>query len=151
MDKMVISGTQTGADRAGLDAAIACGIKTGGMIPKGCRTDEGNRPELLAQYGLIESTSASYPARTEANVLGSDGTVLFGNMHSPGCSLTLRLCVRHWKPYITNPDSPAVLSAWLRDRGINVLNVAGNRERTNPGIYQRTFDTCREAFILWMR
>ena len=143
----IISGAQTGADRAGLDAALAIGLLTGGWIPKGCRTDDGPlSPKLMLRYNLQEHVSSAYPPRTEQNVRESGGTVLFGNMNSPGCALTLRLCVRHGKPYFTNPDSPAVLKAWVTDKGIGMLNVAGNRECTNPGIYKTTFLTLVEAF-----
>lgn len=144
--KRIISGAQTGADRAGLDAALALGLETGGWVPKGKRTDEGPLPEAdMLRYKLVEHESYAYPPRTEANVKGSDGTVLFGNMSSPGCSLTIRLCLKHGKPHLCNPATPEQLRQWVDNHHITVLNVAGNRERTNPGIYKRTFLTLMEA------
>lgn len=140
----IISGCQTGADRAGLVAAKDMGYLTGGTVTKGNRTDEGPRPDLITLYGLTESPYHGYPPRTVANVREADGTVLFGNMGSPGCGLTLDSCIKYGKVYIVNP-TPQALKAWIVRRGITVLNVAGNRERTNPGIYTRTYNTLIEA------
>lgn len=142
---LVISGGQTGADQGGLRGAKLAGVKTGGMMPKGFRTQEGPRPDLAAEYGLIEHpTSSAYPPRTEWNVQYADGTVLVGHMASPGCGLTIRLCIKHGKPYITNPTCES-LKAWLAAHDIRVLNVAGNREHTNSGIHDRTRDLVLEA------
>lgn len=140
----IISGCQTGADRAGLDAAKHLGLETGGTCTKGNRTDEGNRRDLIPVYGLREHSSWMYSPRTEANVLEADGTVLFGNMDSPGSKLTLKLCKKHEKPCLTNPDAN-MLKRWIEKWGIQVLNVAGNRERTNPGIYDIAYNTIVEA------
>ena len=143
----IISGAQTGADRAGLDAALALGLDVGGWITRGRRTDEGPlSPEDFIRYKLKEHPSRAYPPRTEQNVLESDATVLFGYMHSPGCKLTIRLCLRHGKRYKANPTVDELCRLLLGEWGsVRVLNVAGNRERTNPGTYQRTYDTLVEA------
>lgn len=141
MLKKIISGGQTGADQAGLRAGKALGIETGGWIPKGRRTDDG--PMVVAMFedlGLKEHTSWAYPPRTEQNVLDSDGTVLFGNMDSPGCKLTIKLCKQHKRPYTTNPTTEE-LRTWIDTNGTETMNVAGNRERTNPGIEAHTFKT----------
>lgn len=139
--KRIISGAQTGADRAGLDAALLLGLEVGGWIPHGRRTDTGPlSPEDFALYGLKEHTSSAYPPRTENNVRESDGTVLFGNMDSSGSALTIKLCKAYRRPFLCNPTT-AELAAWLTANAIETLNVAGNRERTNPGVYQRTFRT----------
>lgn len=141
----IISGAQTGADRAGIDAGRDLGLATGGWIPKGRRTDEGPLSVDLANaYGLKETNEVTYPPRTAMNVRDSDGTVLFGHMHSPGCSLTIKLCGQAKKPFITNP-SAADLREWIESKRIKVLNVAGNRERTNPGIYVHTHNVLMEA------
>lgn len=82
------SGGQTGADQAGLRAARACGLSTGGTAPKGWETKDGPAP-WLADFGLVECERPGYPARTEANVRASDGTILFlGPEPSAGCELT---------------------------------------------------------------
>lgn len=141
----IISGAQTGADRAGLDAALALGIETGGWIPLGRRTDEGPLSlDLMRLYHLHEHPSANYPPRTEQNVRESDGTVIFGNPYSPGCSLTARLCRTRHKPCLIMDAvayDVAELVKWILNNGILTMNVAGNRERTNIGIYSLTFRT----------
>lgn len=143
----IISGAQTGADRAGLDAALCLGLLVGGWIPRGRKTDEGElSTDLMLRYCLQEHVSAAYPPRTEQNVRESDATVLFGRMSSPGSALTIRLCKLHNKRYYENPTADAlryILAHTWND--VAVLNVAGNRERTNPGIYLTTFDTLMQA------
>ena len=114
-------------------------------MPRGCRTDEGSKRWMLAEYNMVEHDSWAYPPRTECNVVDSDGTVLFGNVGSPGCKLTIRYCKQHGKPYIINPDAMG-LRMWADSNGIETMNTAGNRESTNPGIYQSTIDTIVEAF-----
>jgi len=144
MVERIISGGQTGADRTGLEVARELGIATGGYVPKGCRTDEGPAPELVTEFGCEEHHSWTYPPRTRLNVWHSDGTVLFGNMDSPGCALTIRLCHEHNKPYLTNPSAED-LREWLDEYSIKVLNVAGNRKRTNPGVVALTRSTLLAA------
>jgi hypothetical protein len=84
----VISGGQTGVDQAGWRAAKACGIPTGGYIPKGFLTEEGFRPEFVERYGAVETETTGYQDRTRYNVLEADGTVWFGSQDSPGFKLT---------------------------------------------------------------
>lgn len=142
----IISGGQTGADLAGLDAAIYLGLEVGGTIPRGRRTDRGRMLEsLFVRYNLKESSSSLYPPRTEQNVRDSDGTVIFGSTISPGSKLTIKLARKHNKPYIVNP-SPRALRQWVERCKVSILNVAGNRERTNPGIYKLVYETIVEAF-----
>ena len=139
------SGAQTGADIAGLDAGLALGLMTGGWIPKGRRTDEGPLShEDMLRYRLKEHSSWAYPPRTRLNVAESDGTVLFGNMSSPGCSLTIKYCKELHKPYICNPTA-VELRQWTIDNNIETMNTAGNRASTNPRVYQLTYDTIVEA------
>ena len=76
MMERVISGGQTGADQAGLAAAKACGIPTGGWMPKGFLTTAGPAPELAAEFGLKEH-SGEYAERTGANVRDADATIRF--------------------------------------------------------------------------
>lgn len=144
MVKKVISGGQSGVDRTGLEVAKALGIPTGGTAPKGYRVDGGNDPSLGKDFGLVESPYPTYPPRTEANVRDSDGTVLFGNMDSPGCKLTIKLCDKLEKPFLCNPLASELLE-WLEDYGVEVLNVAGNRMRTNPGAAKQAQQVLKEA------
>src|SRR4051794_30696209 len=68
----VISGFQSGADIAGIRAARAHGIPTGGAMPRGYLTEDGPRPEFVALYGAVELATEEYKARTERNVVDSD-------------------------------------------------------------------------------
>jgi len=143
----VISGGQTGADRAGLAAAKAAGIATGGWMPKGFLAQDGPRPLFAALYGLTEHASDRYPPRTALNVKESDATVCFAtNWDSPGEALTRQMCERYGRPRLeVTPGgsvSPADVAAWLKANAVRVLNVAGNTERTSPGVGAFT-----EAFL----
>lgn len=129
----IISGGQTGADRAGLEAAKELGLPTGGYAPKGWRTDNGPAPSL-ADFGLVETESAGYPERTSLNVQASDGTLIFGDAGSSGSRLTRQLCKQYRKPYAINPRNRKEIRGFIEYHNVQVLNVAGNRERTNPGI-----------------
>lgn len=79
----IISGGQTGADQAALDAAIELGIPQGGWIPKGRLTEAGTLPE---KYNLTEMPTKAYLKRTRQNVLDSDGTVIFSHGELKGGS-----------------------------------------------------------------
>ena len=145
MIKKVISGGQIGADMGGLFAAYtAPGIETGGWAPKGFRTEAGSKKILGTQYKLKETKSPLYPPRTKRNILNSDGTLWFGGTESPGARLTFRLCHEHDRPIkrirysgknrrLSKHEIPGLVK-WVRRHNIEVLNVAGNRESTNPGI-----------------
>src|SRR4029077_8823814 len=74
MLRKVISGGQTGADRAGLDFAIHVGLEHGGYVPKGRKAEDG---KIAERYHLVELSTTSYPARTKRNTEESDGTVTF--------------------------------------------------------------------------
>lgn len=144
----IISGGQTGADRAGLDAAKELGIATGGKCPRLFRTETGSDPSLK-QYGLTETASSDYTERTRLNVLDSDGTVIFadvsnGKITSRGSLLTLKTARENDKPCVVNPTG-AELVKWIKSNNISVLNVAGNRENTSPGIYERVRKVLMEA------
>ena len=136
----IISGGQTGADRAGLDAAKELGIATGGRCPRLFRTETGSDPSLK-QYGLTETVSSDYTERTKLNVMDSDGTVIFADVSndkitSRGSLLTFKTARDNDKPCVVNPTA-AELVKWIKSNNISVLNVAGNRESTSPGIYVR--------------
>ena len=95
MLRKIISGGQTGVDRAVLDASIELGIDHGGWIPKGRLTEDGPFPD---KYNLKEMPTSSYPKRTERNVIDSDGTLIIshGNL-SGGSLLTRKLATNHGK------------------------------------------------------
>ena len=128
----VISGGQTGVDQVALEVAKALGYETGGTAPKGYRTDAGPNLALRDLYGLKESWSPQYAPRTIVNVRDADAVVWFGDPSSPGGRLTLEMAEQHRKRYRVNP-TPAELCDWLDQwPEHHVLNVAGNRLRTNP-------------------
>jgi hypothetical protein len=123
MVQKVISGGQTGVDQIGLEIARSLNIPTGGTAPKGFKTEVGPNPEL-ANYGLIESHSASYPVRTKRNVRESDGTVIFGDPDSGGTKLTIDTAHQMGKACLINPTADE-LRNWLIQFNIQILNVAG--------------------------
>lgn len=141
----VISGAQTGVDQAGLAAAKYLNYRTGGWVPQGCLTEDGPRQDLIDLYNLQPLRTISYSIRTAYNVRNSTGTVLFGEM-THGTALTKVVCEDLRKPFLVNPTA-VELRAWIYEHRIVVLNVAGNRESRNPGIYQRTFDLLTTALI----
>ncbi|MCU0372377.1 MAG: hypothetical protein MUE56_03950 [Ignavibacteria bacterium] len=142
--KKIISGGQTGADRAALDAALYLGIPTGGWCPKGYRTEKG-KDLSLKKYGLRETLSSRTVERTVKNIRVSDGTVIFtsldknGSFTGKGTRLTYDTAVKLKKPFIVNPDKITFL-CWLYIYRIKTLNVAGNRKSLNRRIYKQTFD-----------
>ena len=144
--RKIISGGQTGADIGGLVGARRAGIETGGMATKGYRTDAGPQPDVLRGFGLVEHSSSAYGPRTACNVRDSDATALFGNVDSPGSRLTKELCTRYGKPLPLENPSAEELRRWVLVNQFGVLNVAGNRERNNPGIARRVAATIVEAF-----
>ena len=137
----IISGGQTGVDRAALGAAIELGIQRGGWCPKGRKAEDGVIPD---HYPLQETSSASYPVRTEKNVKDSDGTLIPTIEPVTGeIALTPKVARKLRKPHLVidlskEPDPNAVRN-WGQEYSIKVLNVAGPRESKTPGSHGRTF------------
>lgn len=134
----IISGGQTGADRAALEFAIAHGIPHGGWCPKGRRAEDGAIPQ---EYALRETSSDDYRQRTEWNVRDSDATVIFTVRSglTGGSKLTVECAAQHGKPWLhlseESPGNPAArLREFLTTHRIKVLNVAGSRASKEPGV-----------------
>jgi hypothetical protein len=135
----IVSGGQTGADRAALDWAIAHELPHGGWCPRGRKAEDGTIP---TRYRLSETPGAAYVQRTEWNVRDSDGTVVLSLSRTltGGSSKTVELAQQHGKPWIhLARDAHAVdaanqLRRFVEEHGIRVLNVAGPRASTEPGI-----------------
>ena len=149
----VISGGQTGADRGALIAARAAGIPTGGWMPRGFLAHDGRHPEFADLYGMEETASDRYPPRTARNVKAADATLRFAtDWASPGEVLTLSLCEKFHKPHLdVTPGgllTPADVADWLVRTGVRVLNVAGNAERTSPGIQDAVTEFLTAVFRL---
>ncbi len=140
----IISGGQTGADQAALDAAIALGIPHGGWLPKGRKTETGPLP---MHYQLKEHPSPRYRERTERNILSADATLIcsHGSL-SGGSALTQALTIRHDRPFLhinfehAPPQAAAQrVEQWLEQVRPAILNVAGPRASSDPHIYQAVF------------
>jgi hypothetical protein len=137
----IISGGQTGVDRAALDVALAVRIPCGGWCPRGRRAEDGRIPD---RYPLSETASADYAARTEANVRDSDGTLLIhlGAMEG-GTALTKRFAEQSGRPcFAVDPRSDTALAdtlAWLETNDVSDLNVAGPRASKEPAIYDEAY------------
>ncbi|NUQ66419.1 MAG: hypothetical protein HUU20_28480 [Pirellulales bacterium] len=145
--KKIISGGQTGVDRAALDVAIELGIPHGGWCPRGRLAENGPIPP---EYQLLETESSEYRVRTERNVLDSDGTlILYRGQLTGGTELTSRLAVRYGKPRLAvNLDGdcdPEEARRWLSDAGVCVLNVAGPRESQSRGIAAQAAEYLRQV------
>ena len=140
----IVSGCQTGADIAGIDAAISYDFPYGGWVPKGRRTEAGPLPE---KYLVQEMPTKGYPKRTEQNVIDSDGTVIFvhGKL-SGGSDLTRKLAEKHKKPWLhldmlenSVEGAADTLLAWIDRMGVEVLNVAGRSASKDSHIYAVVF------------
>lgn len=133
----IISGGQTGADRAGLDAAMEAGIPVGGYCPKGRLAEDGTVPD---KYLMIELSKGGYPARTERNVVESDGTLILNvGKLSGGTKLTQDSTRKHGKPCLVvqldkQPET-APVRQWVEANNIRILNIAGPRESKHPGLH----------------
>ena len=141
----IISGGQTGADRAALDFAIARNLPYGGWLPRGRKTEDG---ALDLKYRLQEMPTTDYAKRTEQNVIDADGTVIVSHgFPVAGSALTLEFTRRHDRPCLhidlkeISPEKAAeVLVSWLGENRIRVLNVAGPRAGRDPAIYPAVMD-----------
>ncbi len=143
----IVSGGQTGVDRAALDVAIELGIAHGGWCPRGRLAEDGPIP---ACYQLTETESPEYPVRTEQNVLDSDATlVVCRGLPTGGTELTLRLATRHGRPVLVvdlaaGPNVGKV-RRWLARHARGTLNVAGPRESQSPGIAAQAAEFLRRV------
>ena len=135
--RKIVSGGQTGVDRAALDVALALGVPCGGWCPRGRRAEDGVIP---ARYPLQETGSQDYAKRTSRNVIDSDGTLILaiGALHG-GTLLTAQLAEKSGKPCLVvdlaAPLESGKVHSWIHENQISVLNVAGPRESQHPGIH----------------
>ncbi len=148
----LISGGQTGVDRAALDAAMEHGMDVGGWCPRDRRSEDGAVP---IHYPLSETAARSYAVRTEWNVRDSDGTlILVLNEISSGTRLTADAARSHGKPLkiehlaaatgsglltgenSTEEQAESVVD-WIQRHKIRILNVAGPRGSSSKEIYPK--------------
>jgi hypothetical protein len=154
MIKKIISGGQTGAGQAALDAAIKWNIPHGGWVPKGRKAE--HRP-LLSIYQLKEMPTGSYPERAEMNVIDSDGTLIVTHGELTGESeYTLEMTKKHNRPYFhadlhINNSSFATAQAiysWVKEHTIESLNVAGSKASKDIHIYRAALKILEIVFHL---
>ena len=147
----IISGGQIGIDQAGLRAAKAVGLETGGVMPKGQLVYDpktGGKisdPKVANEFGLTEHTSGGWLPRTEQNVKDANGTLIYDPTAKPnpkavgddswierkwgltsGSKRTVGYATKHGKPYIVNPTQEQLIQ-WIQDNNIQTLNIAGPR------------------------
>jgi len=151
MISKIISGGQTGADRAALDVAIKYAFPHGGWCPKGRKAEDG---AISWDYALVESPSGNYLQRTEWNARDTDGTVIFtmSATVSGGSKRTIDFAQKHTKPWIhLHPemaqDPAEVLRDFVEKHNIQSLNVAGSRGSKEPELHAWVCGVLETAFF----
>lgn len=142
----IVSGGQTGVDRAALDVALERGIPCGGWCPAGRGAEDG---PIDRRYPLRETPSADPAQRTEWNVRDADATlILAAEPLAGGTAFTRECALRHAKPFlVVDPaaEDPARVRRWLEARAPARLNVAGPRESGAPGAYAAAAEFLRRV------
>ena len=141
MLRKIISGGQTGAGQAALDAAIKYSFSHGGWIQKGRKTEDGILPY---KYKLKELKSGAHPNYTERNVINSDGTLIISHEKLKGGSVLPRRLAKKYNRqflHISLDETPAFIAAskinnWIIEYDIEILNVTGSRAGKDPKIYE---------------
>lgn len=157
----MVSGGQTGVDRAALDAARSVNLPIGGWCPRGRRSEDGRIP---SEYPLRETAARSYAVRTEWNVRDSDGTlVVVLDEVTSGTRLTVDLARKHQKPlhivhlhpsaapglFLDGNSANAELASvveWLSQHRIRILNVAGPRGSSAESVYREAMTFLVDLF-----
>ncbi len=145
MKLKIISGGQTGVDRAALDAAIELNIPHGGWCPKGRLAEDGR---IDARYALDETESADYSERTKLNIRDADATLIILpeqiDKISDGTILTINEVKEKQKLFlldnIIEADLENKILCWLNRYGFTTVNIAGPRESQSPNIYRETYN-----------
>jgi hypothetical protein len=151
MIKKIVSGGQTGADRAALDFAIRFDIPCGGWVPKGRKAEDGPIPKF---YNLQELPESGYTRRTEQNVIDADGTLIISSGELTGGSqYTQKMAVSHQRPWlhinlnqISSFRAVQIIRDWIKAHQIEILNVAGPRSSKEPNIYRSVFNLLETVF-----
>jgi predicted Rossmann fold nucleotide-binding protein DprA/Smf involved in DNA uptake len=150
--RKIISGGQTGVDRAALDLAIKAGIEAGGYVPKGRAAEDGRIPDTYPN--LIETETDDPAQRTELNVLHSDATmIIFRNALAGGSKLTAEFAERYKKPFMQIDLSSGDLETlsrdakqWLDTISGEILNIAGPRASEDTEIYSKAKQFLERVF-----
>lgn len=142
--RKIVSGGQTGADRAAWDAAIEAGLETGGFVPAGRLAEDGLIP---ARYNLIETETENPVERTRLNVINSDATLILTHGEPAGGTKTTKQLADAAKKPVLHIDfssigideGSTIASIWIRDNNVTTLNVAGPRASEDDAIYGDTY------------
>jgi hypothetical protein len=153
MIRQIISGGQTGVDRAALDVAIKLALPHGGWIPKGRITESG---PLADKYNLKETESSSYTERTEKNVMDADGTLIISRGPLAGGSeYTREMALKHDRSWLHIDLSQSAafqavttINQWIMQKKIGILNVAGPRASKDPSIYREASNILESTYYL---
>jgi len=135
----VVSGGQTGVDRAALDAARGLGVPCGGWCPRGRLAEDGT---IDPGYPLRETPSGDYDQRTLWNVRDAEATLVLHVGKMTGGTAYTAACAREMGRELlavdltSDPDA-AEVAAWVGRHRMTTLNVAGPRESGSPGVYDR--------------
>lgn len=146
----MISGGQTGVDRAALDVALELDVPCGGWCPRGRRAEDGRIP---TRFPLKECSSRNYAVRTRLNVEESDGTLILSRGKlTGGTALTESIARQVQKPclvidLVVEFDAQPV-EEWVAENRIRTLNVAGPRESQQVGIFEQACDYLRKFIKL---
>jgi hypothetical protein len=151
MTPVIISGGQTGADRAGLDWAIAHRIPHGGCCPRGRRAEDG---VIDAKYRLVEMDSSSYLERTRANATDTDATVIFtiaasltgGSRRTAEFARTSRKPCLHLSRDRDGAAAGEMLKRFAAEHHVARLNVAGSRASKEPDVAGFVTEVMTAAF-----
>lgn len=143
----IISGGQTGADRAALDAALDLHFPAGGYCPKGRLAEDGPLPPRYP----IEELSGGYRARTRKNIQAADGTVVFYYREiEGGTALTVSLALKEKSPLklidietVTAKTAIELIGAFCRKHDVAILNVAGPRASKCESIYSYVYEAVK--------
>ena len=137
----IISGGQTGVDRAALDVALKHGIDPGGWCPTGRLDEFGRIPD---RYPVKELQAGGFTERTLRNVKDSDGTVIiYSGKLSGGTEQTVRFCLEQRRPHelidvsnVSTEKAAHLIANFVRENEIDILNVAGPRQTEWPEGYE---------------
>jgi putative molybdenum carrier protein len=148
----ILSGGQSGVDRAALLFAFNNGINIAGWCPLGRIAEDGT---IADHYPLKETNTSEYCERTKLNVRDSDGTlIIYNELIDDGTKVTIEEATLQTKPYhkVNLSENSGLItlrtSKWLKENNIKLLNIAVPRESSSNGIYNQTMGFLVNLFSL---